>query len=212
MANKLHHEQIFRGAEAMKKLASVSVTICGAGALGSNLAMNLVRQGVCKLNVIDDDRVEPQNVGTQVYALDDTGGLKAELLKNIIYRDVGEEITASTKRLTDKNAAKLLGGADLVVDAFDNSASRAAVFEWSRQSGVACLHIGLNDQYGELRWNENYVVPSDAGDDVCDYPLARNLILMVTALASELIVRFALKGSRENLSVTLADLTVNHDD
>lgn len=212
MAHKLHHEQIFRGQDAMKRLASLPITICGAGALGSNLAVNLVRQGVSRLTVIDDDRVEPQNIGTQVYSLDDTGGLKAELLKNTIYRDVGEEINCITKRLTEKNASKLLAGAELVIDAFDNSDSRRAVFDWSDQSKVACLHIGLNNQYGELRWNETYIVPSNAGDDVCDYPLARNLVLLVTALASELIVRFVLAGTRKNISVTLADLSINHDD
>ncbi|MBY0549020.1 MAG: ThiF family adenylyltransferase [Candidatus Obscuribacterales bacterium] len=212
MAHKLHHEQIFRGSDAMKLLASVPITICGAGALGSNLAVNLVRQGVSNLSVIDDDRVEPQNVGTQVYSLDDTGGLKAELLKNAIYRDVGEEIFCSTKRLTEKNVSKLLSGSELVIDAFDNSDSRRAVFDWSNQSQVACLHIGLNNQYGELRWNETYMVPSNAGDDVCDYPLARNLVLLVTALASELIVRYVLEGTRKNISVTLGDLSINHDD
>ena len=212
MAHKLHHEQIFRGADAMKQLSVAPITICGAGALGSNLAVNLVRQGLCRLSVIDDDRVEPQNVGTQVYALDDTGGLKAELLKNLIYRDVGEEIVAHTKRLTEKTAGKLLSGAALVIDAFDNSESRGAVYRWCAQNNVPCLHIGLNDQYGQLCWNETYTVPSAKGEDVCDYPLARNLVLLVRALASELAVRFVLDGSRRNLSVTLGDLTINHDD
>ncbi len=212
MAHKLHHEQIFRGPEAMSKLASVPVTICGAGALGSNLAVNLVRQGVCRLTIIDDDRVEPQNVGTQVYSLDDAGGLKAELLKNLIYREVGEEIVAHTKRLTDKTAGKLLAGAQLVIDVFDNSDSRRAVYDWCALNNVACLHAGLNNQYGELRWNESYIVPSNAGDDVCDYPLARNLVLLVTALASEVVVRFMLENERKNISVTLADLSINHDD
>lgn len=196
----------------MKRLASVPVTICGAGALGSNLAVNLARQGLYRLVVIDDDRVEERNVGTQVYALDDTGALKAELLRNIIYRDVGQEIVAQTKRLTDKSVNKLLHGSELVVDVFDNSTSRKAVFQWCAANKVPCLHAGLNGQYGELRWNDNYRVPSEAGDDVCDYPLARNLILLVTAIASELIVRYVLTGEQRNLSVTLADLKINEDD
>lgn len=211
MSERLHHEQIYRGGAAMKKLAAASLTICGAGALGGNLAVNLVRQGLTRLTVIDDDRVEARNVGTQVYAMDDAGGLKAELLKNLIYRDLAEEIAVVTKRLTDKNAGKLLAGSDLIFDGFDNAASRKAVTDWCLAGNVPCLHAGLNDKYGEVRWNENYIVPSGAGEDVCDYPLARNLVLLVTSLASESIVRYFLDGTKLNLSVTFGDLKVHHD-
>ena len=46
---------------------STSVTLCGAGALGSHLADNLARQDICHWRVIDRDRVEEHNAGTQVY-------------------------------------------------------------------------------------------------------------------------------------------------
>ena len=45
MASKYLHEEIYRGAESVAKLAKPLVTICGAGALGSHLADNLARQG-----------------------------------------------------------------------------------------------------------------------------------------------------------------------
>jgi molybdopterin/thiamine biosynthesis adenylyltransferase len=160
---------------------------------------------------VDRDRVEESNLGTQVYSLDDIGALKAEVLRNLIYRDVGEEIKAISKELNDKTAAKFLSDCDLVVEAFDNSVSRRLVTEFCKSKGVPCLHIGVNGDYGELRWNDRYIVPSDAGDDVCDYPLARNLVLLVTAIAAEALIRFILDGSMENYSVTLRDLSVNFD-
>jgi hypothetical protein len=43
---------------------------------------------------------------------------------------------------------------------------------------------------------------------VCDYPLARNLVLLVSAIASELVLRFVLCGAREDWSVTLRDFAV----
>jgi len=211
VAHKWHHEQIFRGPAAMQRLSKVRVAICGAGALGSNLAVSLVRQGLVGLTIIDRDRVEPHNVGTQVYSLDDTGGLKAEILRNLIYREVGEDVSAHGRELTVRNVAKLLTGHDLIVDAFDNANSRKIVAEFASAGDVACLHLGVNDQYGEIRWNENYVVPSDAGADICDYPLARNLILLMTALGGEVILRFLLRQTRQNLSVTLGDLAINRE-
>ncbi|MBS1954689.1 MAG: ThiF family adenylyltransferase [Cyanobacteria bacterium SZAS-4] len=211
MPNKLHHEQLLRGADAMKKLASVKIAICGAGAIGSNLAVNLARMGVTSLTVIDKDRVEEHNIGTQVFGVDDIGGRKSECLRNLIHREVGEEIVSVAQELTEKNCTKLLSGYDLIVDAFDNSISRKLVFDEANRSQYACVHAGLNGSYGQVQWNEFYTVPSDANDDVCDYPLARNLILIVVALTSEAVVRYCLSAERKNLSITLEDLSVNID-
>lgn len=211
MSNKWHHEQLQRGPDAMKKLASMKIAICGAGAIGSNLAVNLARMGVSNLTVIDKDRVEEHNIGTQVYGVDDIGGRKPECLRNLIHREVGEEILSEAHELTGKNCAKLLRGFDLIIDCFDNSVSRKLVFDESNRCHYACLHAGLNGSYGQVQWNDSYIVPGDANDDVCDYPLARNLILIVVALTSEAVVRYCLSGEQINLSVTLDDLSVNVD-
>ena len=66
MAGKFHHENLYRGEGALAKLAALRVALCGAGAVGSNLADNLARQGVASLRVIDHDRVEEHNVSTQL--------------------------------------------------------------------------------------------------------------------------------------------------
>src|SRR5947207_5209514 len=124
MAGKFHHEAIYRGAELIQKLANLRIVLCGAGAIGSNLAENLVRQGVTHLRVIDKDRVEEHNVSTQAYGESDVGVWKVEALRNRLFRVGGVEIEAIRKELTAQNARQLLGESDLVVDAFDNSASR----------------------------------------------------------------------------------------
>lgn len=193
----------------MEKIASAPVHICGAGALGSNLAANLARLGWRRLTVIDKDRVEEQNIGTQVYSMDDVGAKKVDMLRNVIYRDVGVEIVVHGDELGAKNIAKLLRNARLVVDTFDNSASRALVKEYCEANGIDCLHTGVNDGYGEVFWNERYRVPNDNGLDVCDYPLSRNLILLVVSVASEVLVRFAVDSVKENYSITIADLAIN---
>ena len=69
----------------------------------------------------------------------------------------------------------------------------------------------MNNDYGAVTWNEKYRIPLEGGLDVCDYPLARNLILMVVALASESVIRFILAGERENYSVTVGDLVINRE-
>jgi molybdopterin/thiamine biosynthesis adenylyltransferase len=208
MADKFHHEAIYRGGEQVAKLADQRLTICGAGALGSQLADNLSRQGFRQLRVIDRDRVEEHNVGTQLYGESDVGAWKVEVLRQRLFRATGVEIEAIRKELSDRSARSLLKDGGLVIDTFDNSGSRRLVQEHCRALQLTCLHVGLYADYGEVIWDEQYRVPRDVAGDVCDYPLARNLVLLVVAVASEVVMRFALAGMRPSCSVTLRDFAI----
>jgi molybdopterin/thiamine biosynthesis adenylyltransferase len=205
MASKYLHEEIYRGADAVAKLAGPQVTICGAGALGSHLADNLARQGFRKLRVIDRDRVEEHNVSTQLYDAADVGAWKVEVLRNRLFRAVEIEVDAVAKELSERTARSQLKGSNVVVDTFDNSASRRLVQQHCRDANIRCLHVGLYADYCEAIWDEHYRVPNDVAGDVCEYPLARNLVLMAVALAAELLVRFVLDGKKLDYSATLRD-------
>ena len=208
MASKYLHEEIYRGAESVARLAEPLVTICGAGALGSNLADNLARQGFRNLRVIDRDRVEEHNVSTQLYGASDVGAWKAEVLRNQLFRNVEIEVDAITKSLDERSARKLLKGSDIVIDTFDNSDSRCLVQQQCRDSKIQCLHVGLYADYCEAIWDHHYKVPKDVAGDVCEYPLARNLVLLAVSVASEALVRFVLSGTCEDRSATLTDFSV----
>lgn len=208
MAGKFHHEQIYRGTDAIARLVDFRVTLCGAGALGSHLADNLVRQGFRSLRVIDRDRVEEHNIGTQIYHETDVGAWKAEVLRHRLFRAVGVEIEAITKELNERNVRSLVKATDLVLDTFDNSASRRLVQEHCRAARLPCLHVGLFADYAEVVWDEHYRVPEDVPGDVCDYPLARNLVLLAVAVGSEMILRFVLEETRQNWTMTLRDFAV----
>jgi molybdopterin-synthase adenylyltransferase len=208
MADAFHHERLYRGADVVRRLSELRLTLCGVGALGSNLADTLVRQGCRRLRVIDRDRVEQHNVGTQTYGEADVGAWKADVLRNQLFRAAGVELEVCKQELSERNADKLLKGSELVVDLFDNSASRALVKEWSQKAGIACLHAGLFENYGEVVWNPAYRVPADVAGDVCDYPLARNLILLTVAVAAESLVRFLATGEQQSWSITLGDFAI----
>ena len=208
MAGKFHHEEIYRGPEQLAKLAAVPLILCGAGALGSHLADNLARQGFRQWKVIDRDRVDEHNVGTQLYGESEVGAWKVEALRARLFRAVGVEIEAIPKELTERTARSVFKDNGIVLDAFDNSAARQLVQDRCRAQGLACLHVGLFADYAEVIWDEGYRVPRDAGGDVCDYPLARNLVLLAVAVASEELIRFVLDGARTNWSVTLRDFAV----
>ena len=201
-----YHEQLHRSAEVMRRVREQPVTVCGAGALGANVVESLARAGFARLRVIDRDRVEERNLSTQPYYRADVGAQKAKMLANNLYRALGVKVEARAEELDGRSAEKLLEG--LVVDAFDNSASRRAVKEACEAKNLACLHAGLAADYAEVIWNEHYRVPSPAQDDVCDYPLARNLVTLAVAVACEVLVRYVAAGERESYTLTLGDFAV----
>ncbi len=202
------HEQLYRRNAVMAKLRDYSITICGAGALGANITENLARSGCERLQVIDGDRVEERNLSTQPYYLCDIGALKAKILANNLYRAIGTKIDAKTQKLTSTNVNQLLKQSQLLVDAFDNSSARQLLKDYACQSSIPCLHVGLYADYAEVIWNDAYRVPSNANDDVCDYPLARNLVMLTVAVACEAIVSFITNKQQRHFTITLKDLTV----
>ncbi|BDI29143.1 hypothetical protein CCAX7_11940 [Capsulimonas corticalis] len=204
----LYHEELYRTDAIMRTIRDLPVTICGAGALGANIAESLSRQGFGRLRVIDHDRVEQRNLSTQPYYRSDIGAGKAKILAASLYRALGVTVETRMETLGVSNAAKLLSGSALVIDAFDNSPARAAVTEYCRTSDTPCLHAGLANGYAEVLWNEGYRVPSPTNDDVCDYPLARNLVLLTVAVACECVVAWAAGGEKRGYTVTLGDLAV----
>jgi len=208
MNDKFLHERIYRGTDEIARLASVPITLCGAGALGSLLADNLARQGFSQWKVIDRDRIEEHNVGTQLYGESEVGAWKVEVLRNRLFRAVGVEIEAVAKELTARNAVTLLKGSGVVIDTFDSFASRQLVQDRCRAEALACLHVGLFAGYAEVIWDEDYRVPRDVAGDICEYPLARNLVLLAVAVASESLIRFVLDGAKAAWSVTLRDLAI----
>jgi len=205
-----HHEEIYRGKDTLAKIKDFPIIVCGAGAIGSNLVENLVRQGFANLTVIDKDRIEDRNINTQVWVKKEIGALKANALKFKMFEIAGVEITSVPKLLdSGKKLRKFVKErCFLIIDAFDNSESRRMLQEFCRKQLVDCLHIGFSGGYGEIIWDEGYRVPDDRGEDDCDYPLARNLIMLLVAVASEVIVRFVTSDEKRSYTVTLGDFRI----
>jgi molybdopterin/thiamine biosynthesis adenylyltransferase len=202
------HEQLYRTPALMAQLKDFPITVCGAGALGANITENLARSGAGSLVVIDRDRIEERNLSTQPYYKSDVGAYKAKILTNTLYRALGVSIDGRSKELTTTNAPQLLRDTNLVIDTFDNSVARQSVKDYCEDTQLPCLHVGLASDYAEVIWNDLYRVPSPANDDICDYPLARNLVMLAVAVACEVIITFVASGVQQSFTVTLGDFAI----
>ena len=212
MSDTQGHEINYRTKKVFEKMAKTKICVCGAGALGSNLINNLVRQGFAQITVIDMDRVEKHNIATQVYSRRDVGQMKANALKANIFQNTGQVIEAVDKELRDNNAKKFLKGFDVIVDVFDNWASRRLVSETALAMKTSVVHAGMSDDgFAEIKWNDNYKIPVKDVEqkDVCDYPLAANLVQLTSAVLAEAVAQFVSDGETLNREITLKDLRVH---
>lgn len=90
----------------------------------------------------------------------------------------------------------------------DNSSARQTVKDFCDKADLPCLHVGLAEDYSEVIWNQDYRVPSGTQDDVCDYPLARNLVNLAVAVACETLITFIAGEEQQNFTVTLRDFAI----
>ncbi len=114
-------------------------------------------------------------------------------------------------RLTRDNVEALCGGADLLVDCFDNRESRQVLSDYARKAGKALVHGALSGDgtFGLVRWDERFVPdPEDqAGQATCEGGLHLPLIGMLGAALARIIQDFVKQGVRRDVMVNLTSVT-----
>lgn len=113
------------GDEAFGRLAGLHVAVFGVGGVGGWCAEALVRTGVRRLTIVDDDTVAETNINRQRQAtLRDVGKSKVEVLRAILLEIAPDaEIEAIGERYTPENAGRfgrVFSGCDVIVDAIDS--------------------------------------------------------------------------------------------
>ena len=142
------------GAEGQARLAAARVAVMGSGALGSVVAMALVRAGVGYLRLIDRDVPELSNLPRQV--LFDEADVAAGLPKAVAAaRHLGRinsavVIEPVVADLTAATAARLLGGVDVIVDGSDNFEARFLINEFCCRESVPWVHGGAIGAEGRV--------------------------------------------------------------
>lgn len=132
------------GEPALDVLARSRACVIGVGGVGSWAAEALARSGVGRLRLVDLDHVAESNINRQIHALEPTLG-QAKVLamrERIQAIDPGVEVEAVEDFLTADNAADLVAGCDVVIDAIDNVRAKAALILACRDAGIALVVCG----------------------------------------------------------------------
>lgn len=198
------HEQLYQD---MTKVLDKRILVLGCGAIGSNLVISLARRGFSRFILVDHDRIEEHNISTQTWTGYDLDRMKVHVLAGQI-ATIGAECSTHHKTVTKPKQINPFDS-DIIVDTFDNSASRAVAQELGGAYSV--LHVGMSgENTAEVTWAEHYTVPPDVElADPCAYPLSRTLIELTVVAASEAIMRFLLTGEKLEFFVNANRLSID---
>ena len=122
--------------EERAALESARVGIAGAGGLGSNCAMHLVRAGVKRLTIADFDVVNESNLNRQFFFRDQLGTKKVEALRtNLLRIEPDADIRIADTRLDASSTKELFADCAIVVEAFDVVEAKAMLLAALAGSG-----------------------------------------------------------------------------
>ncbi|MHA2207871.1 MAG: HesA/MoeB/ThiF family protein [Candidatus Thorarchaeota archaeon] len=136
----------------MESIAASTVSVVGAGGLGSPALRLLTAIGFGKIRIIDRDIVELSNIQRQtVYNTVDIDMPKAEAAAaNLALLNPNVEFEPISASLAEDNARALLNGSDVIIDGLDSFITRFAVNRVSVSLKVPYVFAGAIEYHSNL--------------------------------------------------------------
>jgi molybdopterin/thiamine biosynthesis adenylyltransferase len=130
------------GEAGQGKLKKAKVFIGGAGGLGSPAAIYLAAAGIGTLRIADKDTVELSNLNRQVLHWDSNIGERKVDSAAAKLRQLNPNIKIETiaETISEKNVLRLVGDADIIVDAMDNLPTRYILNKAAMAKGIPFCH------------------------------------------------------------------------
>jgi len=103
-------------------IQKANIGIGGAGGLGSNCAMILVRSGVKQIEILDHDIIEASNLNRQQYFINEIGKFKVEMTKKrLLAINPDLNITIHQTKWTKETGDQFFNKCPIIIEAFDNA-------------------------------------------------------------------------------------------
>jgi tRNA A37 threonylcarbamoyladenosine dehydratase len=179
------------------------ITLFGCGAIGSQLAMHLVRPDIM-FHLYDDDRVTEDNLSTSAFMREQVGTLKTLALSNLLYRKNKGVSLMSAETLNEARYRMMMkpNRPNLVIDCFDNVEARRITCAHF----VPTLHVGVSREgTGSVTWDTDFKIFDGAprGEDTfCTHLAGRRIIRLTACLAANIVDMYIETGEKQSLVVT----------
>ena len=142
MLNQFSRTELLFGKEAMEKLANSRVAVFGIGGVGGYTVEALVRSGIGKLDLIDDDKVCLTNLNRQIIATRSTiGKYKVDVAKARVL-DINPKATVNTYQTfyVPETAEQFdFSQYDYVVDAIDTVTGKINLVMQAQQTNTPII-------------------------------------------------------------------------
>lgn len=186
--------------EEINRIRNCTIGIAGAGGIGSNCAVLLVRSGFCRFVITDFDKVSFFNLNRQVYLPQHINRLKVKCLEEIC-RSINPDVQIESLPIKiDKDSISVFDKCDIIVEAFDDASSKAMLFSKFINSdkfliGVSGIAgIGNSDDIRVRKIRENCYIIGDEISEVSEKSKAyAPRVTLAAAKIADIILSYVIK-------------------
>lgn len=130
------------GEDGLERLKNSTVAVFGVGGVGSYAAEALVRSGVGRIYIYDNDRVAKSNINRQLIALSSTVGVFKTEAAAARLRDINPDCTVIEKpEFVTPESDIPFDSFDFIIDAVDNVTAKLFLAVEAERKGVPIISV-----------------------------------------------------------------------
>lgn len=130
------------GKDGSNKLNESEITVFGLGGVGSYALETLVRSGIGKINIVDNDVIDISNINRQIYALNSTIGKKKVDIAYARCLDINPELIIKKHDLFVNEKEEIAGivkSSDYILDCIDTIDSKIKIIEIAKELQIPII-------------------------------------------------------------------------
>lgn len=189
----------------LAKIQRTKIGIIGAGGLGSNCAMLLVRSGFVQFTIADLDVVEPSNLNRQNYFLSQVGQAKAKALAENLKRiNPSVKIDSLAISVTSTTLRQCFSDCDILVEAVDQAETKAMIIEEMAAEGKLLVAVsglagfGSSDRIQTKKITACFYLIGDGSSSVEDIAPFAPLVTLAAAKQADVVLTEVLGKPAKN--------------